>query len=306
MIIAQPAHTIAEQTLAGVAGWRLVRLRRALSGPLAVVATGGSFAAAVLWARLHEAAGFPAWALTPADFVRRRLPDGAKVLVLSVSGRHHDVLGAARRAPRVYAVVCDRSAPLCDVVRQAGGDALIVPKPQISGMADPALLVPFAVVAAAAYGASRGVAACFEHPTPPPPDERPRHVLALGAGLSWPAAVDFTNRCRESGLATARASDWRDVAHGDLLAIDPSSTWLALFGTPTDADYLAKYAALLPDGLTHQTVLATHDGALGALELLHQAGRLAWDAMARFEVKPALQALPDWLRGLYRLADSAG
>lgn len=303
MIVAPTAHALAEDTLASVPGWRLMRLRRALSGPLAVVATGGTFAAAVLWARLHEAAGFPAWALTPADFTRRRLPDGARVLVLSASGRHHDILSAARHAERVYAVVCDRSAPLCDIVRRRGGDALIIPRPASRGLADPSLLVPFAVIAAAAYGTTHGLAACFEATPPPPPAKRPEHVLALGVGLAWPAAVDLTNRCRESGLATARASDWRDIAHGDLLAIDPATTWLVLFGMPDDAEYLKAYARHLPAPMVHQTVLADAEGARGALQLLHGAGALAWTAMTAFGTRPSIEALPDWLKDLYRLAE---
>ncbi|MEZ4465838.1 MAG: hypothetical protein R3F43_15595 [bacterium] len=67
---------LAERTVASLVGWRLQRLRRSLDGPLAVVGTGGTLALATLWARLHEAAGQPAWSLTPADYVARATPPG--------------------------------------------------------------------------------------------------------------------------------------------------------------------------------------------------------------------------------------
>ena len=75
----------AEETESSLVGWRVERLRTALDGPLAVVAAGVPRAAALLWARLHEAWGRPAWATTPYEIAQRGLPQGARALVLSIA-----------------------------------------------------------------------------------------------------------------------------------------------------------------------------------------------------------------------------
>ena len=85
----------AQATEAGLVGWRLERLRSATAGPLAIVGAGAMRTAAMLWARLHEKRGYPAWAMTPYQVVERGVPPGTRVLSLSVSGRHHDMLRAA-------------------------------------------------------------------------------------------------------------------------------------------------------------------------------------------------------------------
>lgn len=277
-------------------------MQAALEGPLAIIATGGSFALAVLWARLHEAAGWPAWALTPADFCARALPPGTQVLVLSASGRHHDILRAARHAERPYAVVCDRSAPLCDLVRSRGGDALILPPVAATGLGDHRPSIGFLSLLARWHGVS--ASALFERTPPDVSVDRPAHVLTLGAGLAAPAAIDFANRCRETGLATARATDLRDVAHGDLLAVPLATTCLVLFAPTAQDAYQAEYLRVLPPDLDRIEITTPHAGALAGIDLLLQAGRLSAAWQQRFDTRPSIASLPDWLKALYRLAQT--
>lgn len=298
------ARVVANRTISSLAGWRVTRLRSALQGPLAVVATGATFPVAVLWARLHEAAGWPAWALTPTDCLRRGVPEGAQVLFLSASGRHHDILQAAQHVPKMFAVVCDRSAPLCDMVRSGGGDAFILPRPPAPTtplLADPLPQIPLITLAAAVYDAPTAGLAGLDGPLPSLPDRRPQHVLALGAGLAQPAAEDFAARCRESGIATARVSDLRNVAHGELMSIRPDATWMVHFALSQDAAYVERYCAALPPELA-RTIVSASGGVEGAVSLMHLSGRLAMGAMARFDAQPTVKDLPDWLRTLYRLA----
>lgn len=295
-------RVLADLTIASLAGWRIKRMRAALDGPLAVVATGATFPVAQLWARLHEASGAPAWALTPTDCLHRQMPVDTKVLFLSASGRHHDMLYAAHRMRQIYAVVCDGSAPLCDIVRSSGGDAIVLPPaPPSPALADPRPQVPLITLAAAMYDASAGISglAC---PLPELPVRRPRHVLALGAGLAQPAAADFAARCRESGLATARVTDLRNVAHGELMAIQPDALWMVHFAMAADDSYVDGYCAALPPELARMTLRPLATGPAGAVALMHMSGRLATAAMARFETQPTVKDLPTWMRALYRLA----
>lgn len=302
------AKQIAAQTTAALVGWRLARLRTTLDGPLAVVATGGSLALATLWARLHETTGRPAWSLTPADFERRRLPEGARVLFLSASGRHHDILNAARHGARLgarlHAVVYDGTAPLCDVVRAARGDVTILPAPPPArDLADTQVAIPTVVLAGTLYGGfAHGHDVFAVHPTALPP-VRPDLVVALGAGLAAPAAHDFAARCREVGLANTVQGDRRNAAHGELSPLDPAKTWLVHCAPVAEVARLDAYDRVLPPTLHVTRLLSSIAGIDGALSLYFQSLVLFRAAAERFGVTPSVSALPDWLKTLYRQAE---
>ncbi|MCB9544474.1 MAG: hypothetical protein H6706_01100 [Myxococcales bacterium] len=302
------AVQIAERTVASLVGWRLQRLRRALEGPLAVVGTGGTLALATLWARLHEGTGQPGWSLTPGDYVARPLPTGTRTLFLSATGRHHDILAAAReavhrRAP-LHAIVHDRSAPLCDIVRAGGGDVTVLPRPpQPATLADPRVAVPMLALAGAMHG-GLDLDALESLTVPAPPTTRPGFVLCLGTGLAAPAAADFAARCRESGLALAIATDRRDATHGDLLQVDPARTWLVHFYGPAEASRVAAYDARLPADLAVTRVEAWGPGGTAAVALCVAGGLLFRATAARFQVAPRVEDLPEWMKALYRLPEA--
>ncbi|MEZ4433751.1 MAG: hypothetical protein R3F65_15190 [bacterium] len=191
-------------------GWRLDRLRGALERPLVVVGAGGSLPVAALWAALHARSGQPAWAATPLELREGRWPQGAAVLVLSASGRHHDVLGAARHALAaghpVHAVTNRPDAPLIDLVREGGArhQTVALAGPSFEeGLAARHAAVPMALLAGRLYarGEERVDAGLFEAPALLPLDPfggRPGDVVALGAGLARPAAEVFAHLVRES------------------------------------------------------------------------------------------------------------
>src|SRR4051812_2357333 len=109
------------------------RFRARLDGPLAVIASGGSFTAAALWAHLHESAGQPAWAMTPYAFRQRTLAAGTRVLLLSAGGHHHDIISSARIAAErghVTHAVCRAPSPLADLVVAASSSDHILEIPE--------------------------------------------------------------------------------------------------------------------------------------------------------------------------------
>lgn len=294
----------------GLVSWRVDRLRADLSGPLVVVGAGGTAPLARLWAGLHARAGHPAWARTPLELRERPLPDGAQVLMLSASGRHHDVLGATRHAldagARVHAVCTRADAPLIDIVRSADAahHAVVLPGPaQKQGLATRAAGVPLLVLAQAVHGGDSGGAvagsALFEVEPTPLPRSRPRDVVALGAGLARPAAEAFAQLVRESGLAPARADDPRDFAHGAFMAVTPD-TWLVIFGLP-DQRWLGPWCQALLDGPTSVRLIAEGGPVEAAARLYARALTTADQAMQAFDARPGRADIPGWAARIYRL-----
>ena len=292
-------------------GWRITRMREALAGaPLVVVATGSTHSAALLWARLHEETGHAAWASTPHDFVARALPPGTRVLLLSGSGRHHDMLRAARHAvrcaPAVHAAVCTHRPPLGDLLRDAGDQNGVIqltgPDAGLDGFLPLRALVPMIVLAARVRGTPGLLAPVFgtARPASVPPTP-PRDVVVLGAGLATPAAADFAIKVRESGLAPASYADPRDFAHGAWRAADPERTWLVSFALPEQRPYLDAMLADLP--LPTVRIQTRRAGVEGALELLARGALTLARAIEHHGAEPHRAKIPAWATRLYHRAE---
>jgi hypothetical protein len=289
---------------------RLVEQFRArLEGPLAVVASGGSFTAAVLWAQLHEAAGHPAWAMTPYAFAQRRPVAGTRVLLLSAGGHHHDIVStvaiATQRGHDVRAV-CRAPSPLADLVAAAGSraDVLIMPPTQhADGMIAVHALIALAVVAARAYEGAAPWADLLGGDGLSLPGPVPRFVVALGAGAAEPAAVDFVNKCQESGLAPAWQTDVRHFAHGQFMMLQagqPDMLMLA-FASRSQRAYLDRFAATMSPATVLRRIEVDADGAAAALALLARGMRTFEQLAARGGGLPTIAGLPGWGRALYEL-----
>ncbi len=294
----ESAAKSASQTLSSLVGWRVERLRAALDGPLAVVAAGQTHAAAVFWARLHEATGHPAWAMSPYDLLQRGAPSGARVLVLSVSGRHHDVLAATRSVASdhpTFAVTCDRSAPLVRVVRGAHekSDAVVLPSAP-----RPVAIVPMLTLAARAYGGRGWWTAAFGNARPAPvTSERPRAVVCVGAGLASPAAVHFAACSAGLGLAPARATDIRQFAHAETASFDPAQDWLVCAAAgPDQSAYAQRVLDELPSGTTTLRFWSETGDICGALSLLAQS------IVTFAALEASAVDRPDWATRLARLS----
>lgn len=299
--------SVAQAAESAYVGWRLERLREHLRGPLAVVGVGGSHAAAMFWARLHEASGDPGWSVTPYDFVERALPTGANVLLLSLSGRHHDMLAAARsaraRAARVFAVVGDRSAPMCSVVRdRQEDDVLVVSRPPPSaGIVEHWGPLAMYVLAAQVYTHVGPYPPLFDVPLAPPPAARPAHVYCLGAGLGRVAAEDFARLLQESDVARASAHDVRDFAHGNFFPATRPGALAAVFAQGDQRDYAAQVHAILAPTMPTLAFETADAGVPGGLQLAAQARGTHAHWAEAYGATPTREDIPDWAVKLYHL-----
>lgn len=272
-----------------------------------VVASGATFPAALLWARLIEGLGVPAAAITPYELEQRRLPATTVVVLLSMSGRHHDTLRALRvahrRGHRVIAVAGDESSPLAVGARGRGAVALSIPSAGGLAIASPTQSLGLAVAAVSALSDVDAVAAVEQPAGWAPLSRRPRRLFVVGAGYAAPAARDLYEKAMESGYAMAACTDARNLAHGALMGIhEPRECAVVVFGTGSEARYLVRFASELPTELDVVRVLAPSDGAGAALALLSAAIRLFAASAAAHGVAPGLDDVPTWGMRLHRLA----
>jgi fructoselysine-6-P-deglycase FrlB-like protein len=290
---------------------RLDRFRALLDGPLAIVASGGSFTTALLWAHLHEAAGHPAWALTPFGFVQRRLPAGTRVLFLSAGGHHPDIVNAAaaaaERGYEIRAATCLAHSPLArQVAASMPADAIFAvgDLPRADGLIAVQALVAFSVLAARAYAGPGSWASCFDGDGIDPPARVPRFVVAFGAGAAEPAAVDFANKCQEAGLAPAWATDLRHFAHGQFMMLRAAAddVLLVSFATGPQRAYVERFAAALPPATPLRRIEVDTEGPAAALTLLARSMVSFERLVALGGGPPTLDILPAWGRALYELA----
>ena len=289
---------------------RIDRFRALLDGPLAVVASGGSFTTALLWAHLHEAAGWPAWAMTPYSFSERKLPAGTRVLLLSAGGQHHDIVRAAAiSAERGYdtrAVTCHAHSPLADRVGGAMPDGAVLAigaLPRPDGLIAVQALVAFGVLAARIYHGPGRWADLFDVDGIEPPPSRPRFVVAFGAGAAEPAAVDLANKCQEAGLAPAWATDVRHFSHGQFMMLRSAGpdTLLVSFATRGQRDYVERFASALPPSIPLRRIDVETEGAAAALSLLARSMRSFERLVELGGGAPTTDVLPAWGWTLYEL-----
>jgi len=291
----------AQQTESQLVNWRVQRFREALDRPLAIVAAGGTETAGALWARFHERAGQPAWVTHPQDFISRPIPPGTAALILSTSGRHHDLLGAARHALKsgvpTHVVVTAARSPLVALVRDAGAENASFTLPTLGADAsryDLHCTLPMSILAAHIYEGGGPWADCFEGDPIALPAGLPADVVTLGVGLARPVALDFAQKCRESGVAPAHVSELRQFAHGGVMAVRPEHTWLVCCAMGQDRGYLDRYLTQIPENVAVLRLETSGNGVRSALNLLARS-MMTFAALAdRAGQHPDRNRFPSW------------
>lgn len=294
-------------------------VKACFGGPLLVVASGGSLAAAELVARLHETyARQPARTLTPLELSRHPLVEGMSVMILSAGDANPDVLEAARRAvaeeyETVVGVCAAENSPVAALLRgcrHAVAYEFAPPSGEDGLLAANTLLATCALIARAYQGVSRGA---FGLPASLPALEAPGDAAwpdevldrteyrVLASGWAVPAALDLQSRVSEGGLGTASVTDFRNFADGRLhgLARRLERSTVVSLRDPEAAEVAERTLEALPPALARAILETPLDGPAGAIDLLVRVLRFAGAVGARAGVDPARPEVPEFGRTLY-------
>ena len=295
--------------------------------PLVIVGSGGSFAAAVFAAMLHEKyserLARPATALDAAASAAIR---NSAVLFISAGGRHSDILGAfrcvARMEPRHLAACCGTPvSPLRDLVRKSTGASYFsfpFPVGKDGFLATNSVLA-FEVLLLRAFWAAYSLTLQLPQYKSLDPaglenliratEERTAkcwsvsNILLLHGPTGAAAALDFESRFHEAGLAAVQVADFRNFAHGRhyWLECHSTSTCVLALAAPDEAQLASATLSLLPADVGRAQVNVNSLGPVGSIELLlltiYMAG---WAGRAK-GLDPGRPTVPEFGRRIYHL-----
>jgi len=285
--------------------------------PLLAVGSGGSMAAAHFAALLHRHyAAATSRHATPLEilFDEPHLERSA-VLILSASGRNHDVLAAARSATdaEVLALGSISTRSKSPLAEEVGAYCRGFPFAEQSpagkdGFLATNSLLATHVILARAYGVELSpIDASPAFPDPAIVGDR-RTAIVLHAGWSSPTATDLESRLHESTLLNVQVSDYRNFGHGRHLWLSrrgEESLILALV-TPETASIAKRTLRLIPEGIPVLRFETSTGGPSGCINLLtavlHWTGALG--ELQSFD--PGRPHVPTFGRRLYHVRPPNG
>ena len=286
---------------------------------LIAVGSGGSHAAAVFAAQLHESTlGGTAKALTPLEALSRPTSPNTAILLLSGRGNNPDILRSfealsSRAYTEVGALCATRDSALSRRMAERGHFVFeFQPPGGRDGFLATNSLVATLVVLARAYTSVvdrefSGIS--ISEPAHSWDDSdlmgivaRRDTVFALAEGWGTTAAYDLESRFTEASLANVSVTDYRNFAHGRHYWLDRrrSSSGIISFETPEAERLASRTLHLLPDDIPILRVLASHDGPSGAIELVCASLELALVAGDVRGTDPGRPTVANFGRKLYR------
>lgn len=303
-------------TLAWSAQLDLSSWEPAISGtlgrPAIMVASGGSYSAAVLLAQLHiQRTGQIALAVTPLEFLSMDCPASAAIWLISAGGNNKDILAALDAAQFVPgAVICvfcgDQASQL---VRRVGSvekaETLVFSPPfgKDGFLATNSLIAQY-VISLRLFGYAVPGAASLEESGA---DERAllerQTLIILYDGWLKATALDIESRFSEAALGNVQVCDYRNFAHGRhhwLAKRGVTSAVLGLVSPRCEALAQATFREFPLEVATHLWNF-DDDGPLAALQGLLRSTRLAFTAARRIALDPGRPGVPDFGRRIYDL-----
>ena len=275
---------------------------------LLAVGAGGSHAAAVFAAMLHESElRRLARAATPLSAVSRPAPSRTAALIISAGGSNVDALRAATALPEMgyapmAAIVMRTGSPLGAAMRDAGypTHAFDLPVERDGYLATNTLLATMLLLARA-WGYEDvnldssvwvGDVNTLARPT----------IMVLAHGWAEPAAVDFESRFVEAAFANVSFTDHRNLAHGRhlWLAQRGGATGIVSLETADEQDEASAILGLIPDSIPVLRVQTPRRGASGAIALVYDVMCLL-DKVAT-DHDPAHPVVSDFGRRMYHAA----
>ena len=258
------------------------------------IGSGGSHAAAIFAAQLHESTlGGTAKALTPLEALSRPTSPSTAILLLSGRGSNPDILRSfemlSRRAYAEVGAICATSgSPLSRRMAVRGHFVFeFQPPGGRDGFLATNSLVATLMILARAYAsiADQEIPAVRMTELADYCDNldilelvaRRDTVFALAEGWGTTAAHDLESRFTEASLANVSITDYRNFAHGRHYWLDRrrSTSAVISFETPKAERLASRTLQLFPDDIPVLRVLAQHDGPSGAIELVRASLELA-------------------------------
>ena len=284
---------------------------------LYAVGIGGSFTAAKLAARLHEARGGFAAAKTTLDFTTGTAPiRRANVMILTGAGQNRDVLSAfdyavAAESRSLLALCATKSSVLARRAKSHWHTTVFdfaLPSRHDGFLATNSLLAT-CLLLARAFGNDVSLVEdkheinLFEQQTADLVSAQRKTLLVLHSGWSTPAAVDLESKCSEAGLRAVLLSDYRHFAHGrhQWLAAHGSASAVVAFVSPEEAELADKTLGLLPTHLPKLRLETAFRGPAATVDLLLQTFHLVAGLGRASGIDPGRPGVPPMGRQIYHL-----
>ena len=292
---------------------------------LITVGSGGSHAAAIFAAQLHESTlGGTAKALTPLEALLRPTSPNTAILLLSGRGNNPDILRSfetlsSRAYTEVGALCATRGSALSQRMAERGHFVFeFQPPGGRDGFLATNSLVATLVILARAYASvvdqefsgisTTELAHRWADSELLRLVARRDTVFALAESWGTTAARDLESRFTEASLANVSVADYRNFAHGRHYWLDRrrSTSAIISFETPKAERLASRTLRLLPDDIPALRVLAQHDGPSGAIELVCASLELALVAGNVRGTDPGRPTIANFGRKLYRGSATVG
>lgn len=276
-----------------------------------VVASGGSIAAAQLFAQLHtQVTGHVALVMTPLEFAAETYAIDSAAVFISSGGSNSDILraweSAAARGVLDVGVLCANStSKLAELVREARVAASVMfdlPSGRDGFLATNSL-VAFIGIILRLYGIA----------LPALPERLQglatkellarKTLIVLYAGWLKPVAIDLESRFTEAALGCVQLADFRNFAHGrhHWLAKRGSDTAVLALVTPTYAALARDTLAQIPQQIPVERWEFDEDTPRIALLGLQRSLELAGLAAVTLGYDPGRPGVPTFGEHIYEL-----
>ena len=284
--------------------------------PFFTVGSGGSLAGAAYWSMAHELmTGQPSKYGTPLELLALPSVSPYAVGLMSAGGGNPDIVQSLTHAARdgslgQFILTFAKASQLNEEAERHGTAHVISfapPIPKDGYLATNSLLASMVLVLRG-YCAASGIEQLLlsELPAPRKVDVNPdiSTYSLLYAVWGNAAVVDFESKLVEGGVANIHLTDLRNYAHGRYhwLERHGKTTALVALITPEWAPLLDRTLEHLSPSVEVIRLQASHEGPLGAIELVVEQMRLFGQIAAAHGLDPGNPPAPKFGREFFNLS----
>ena len=281
--------------------------------PFFTVGSGGSLAGAAYWSMVHElVTGQPSKLRTPLELLSLLSVSPYAVGLMSAGGGNPDIVQSLTHAacdgsPGQFILTFAKASQLNEEAERHSTAQVISFAPPIpkDGFLATNSLLASTVLVVRGYCAASGIEEMVLSDLPAPrqvdvnPDISTYSLLYADCGIV--AEVDFESKLVEGGVANIHLTDLRNYAHGRYhwLERHGALTALVTLVTPQWAPLLDKTLEQLLHSVEVIRLQSSHEGPLGATELVVEQKRLFGQIAAAHGLDPGNPPAPEFGRRLF-------